>query len=277
MLSVRHVLERAIERFARAGVDSPRLNAELLLARALGVSRGDLMGAGESVLTADQQHAFDNLLARRERREPVDYILGEREFYGRPFHVQPGVLVPRPETETIIDAVKRELPGAAGLAVDIGCGSGALAITLALEFPGLRVLATDISATAVAVTRDNAARLGARVHVARMDGLSAARGPFDLIVSNPPYIDPADAEGLQPEVLAHEPHEALFGGKGGTEVAARLLTQVAQQLKPGGLCLFEHGFNQGEALRGLATEAGLKDARTLPDMAGLDRVLLAKG
>lgn len=266
-----------MERFARAGVDAPRLNAELLLARALGVSRGYLMGAGESVLTADQQHAFDNLLARRERREPVDYILGEREFYGRPFHVQPGVLVPRPETETIIDAVKRELPGAAGLAVDIGCGSGALAITLALEFPGLRVLATDISATAVAVTRDNAARLGARVHVARMDGLSAARGPFDLIVSNPPYIDPADAEGLQPEVLAHEPHEALFGGKGGTEVAARLLTQVAQQLKPGGLCLFEHGFNQGEALRGLATEAGLKDARTLPDMAGLDRVLLAKG
>ncbi|MBX3460498.1 MAG: peptide chain release factor N(5)-glutamine methyltransferase [Planctomycetes bacterium] len=277
MLSVRDVLERAIERFARAGVDSPRLNAELLLARALGVSRGDLKGAGERELTPGQLCEFEAMQARRASREPVDYILGEREFYGRMFAVRPGVLVPRPETETMIDLLKKELPAPAGLAADIGCGSGALAVTLALEFPGLRVLATDISATAVAVTRENAARLGARLFVARMDGLSAAAGPFDLIVSNPPYIDPADAEGLQPEVLEHEPHEALFGGKGGTAIAARLLRQVAGVLKPEGLCLFEHGFNQGEALRKLATAAGLKDVRTLPDMAGLDRVLWARG
>lgn len=235
------------------------------------------MGAGSHELAAEQLRAFDDMQSRRESREPVDYILGEREFYGRMFAVRPGVLVPRPETETMIDLLKKELPAPAGLAADIGCGSGALAVTLALEFPGLRVLATDISATAVAVTFENANRLGARVYLARMDGLSAAAGPFDLIVSNPPYIDPADAEGLQPEVLEHEPHEALFGGEGGTEVAARLLTQVARLLKPGGLCLFEHGFNQGETLRKLATTAGLKDARTLPDMAGLDRVLWARG
>lgn len=276
MLSVRDVLERAIARFTRAGVDAPRLNAELLLARALGVSRGDLIGAGEHEVTQEQQRAFDEMQTRRESREPVDYILGEREFYGRVFHVRPGVLVPRPETETIIDLLKKLVPGAAGFAADIGCGSGALAVTLALEFPALRVLATDVSATAANVTRDNAIRLGARVHVARMDGLSAAAGPFDLVVSNPPYVDPLDRDGLQPEVL-QEPHEALFGGQGGTEVAARLLTQVAQLLKPGGLCLFEHGFNQGDALRELAARAGLKEPRTLPDMAGLDRVLLARG
>ncbi len=276
MLSVRDVLEKTIARFAQAGVDSPRLNAELLLARALGLTRGELLGAGDRKLAPDQKAKFDALAARREAREPIDYILGEREFYSRTFVVKPGVLVPRADTETIVDTLKRELPEAAGLAADIGCGSGALAVTLALEFPRLRVLATDISQVALHVTRQNAARLGAFVHCARMDGLSAVRGRFALIVSNPPYIDPADAEGLQPEVRDHEPPEALFGGKDGVEVAARLLVQASERLAPGGLCLFEHGFNQGQVMRRLAAQAGLRQARTVQDMAGLDRVLLAR-
>lgn len=275
MLSVRDILEKTIARFTRAGVDSPRLNAELLLARALGVTRGELLGAGDRKLAPGHMAKFDALAARREAREPIDYILGEREFYSRTFVVKPGVLVPRADTETIVDTLKRELPAAAGLAADIGCGSGALAITLALEFPRLRVLATDISQVALLVTRENADRLGAKVWCARMDGLGATRACFDLVVSNPPYIDPSEADGLQPEVREHEPPEALFGGKGGVEIAARLLVDTAEHLKPGGLCLFEHGFNQGKAMRALAGQAGLRGARTVQDMAGLDRVLVA--
>ncbi|MCC7510274.1 MAG: peptide chain release factor N(5)-glutamine methyltransferase [Planctomycetes bacterium] len=275
MLSVRDVLEKTIARFTRAGVDSPRLNAELLLAHALDLTRGELLGAGDRELAPAHLAKFDALAARREAREPIDYILGEREFYSRTFFVSKGVLVPRPETETIVDTLKKEWPHAAGFAADIGCGSGALAVTLALEFPRLCVLATDISQVALLVTRENAARLGAQVRCARMDGLSAARGPFDLVVSNPPYIDPADADGLHPEVRDHEPPEALFGGKGGVETAERLLVQASEKLKPGGLCLFEHGFNQGEEMRALAGQAGLRDARTVHDMAGLDRVLVA--
>jgi release factor glutamine methyltransferase len=151
-------------------------------------------------------------------------------------------------------------------------------VTLALELPALRVLATDLSPHGVAVTTLDAQRLNAanRVHVARMDGLSAARGGFALIVSNPPYIDPAEAGSLEPEVGDHEPAEALFGGADGTETSIRFLHQVADRLLPGGLCVFEHGFTQGERQRKAATAAGLRDARTIKDMAGLDRMLVAR-
>jgi release factor glutamine methyltransferase len=244
----------------------------------LGVSRGELMALGDRELAPGEHDRFAEFARRRLSREPVDYILGEREFYGRSFHVRPGVLIPRPETELIIDTVKREVPGASGWAADIGCGSGVLGVTLALELPALRVLATDLSPHGVAVTTLNAQRLNADsgVHVARMDGLSAARGGFALIVSNPPYIDPAEAGSLEPEVGDHEPAEALFGGADGTETSIRFLHQVADRLLPGGLCLFEHGFTQGERLRKAATAAGLRDARTIKDMAGLDRMLVAR-
>jgi release factor glutamine methyltransferase len=278
MVIVREVLQQFAARFQRAGVESARLNAELLLARALAVTRGELMALGDNELTPAEHEQFAEFARRRLSREPVDYILGEREFYGRSFHVRPGVLIPRPETELIIDTVKREVPEVSGWAADIGCGSGVLGVTLALELPALRVLATDLSPHGVAVTTLNAQRLNAanRVHVARMDGLSAARGGFALIVSNPPYIDPAEAGSLEPEVGDHEPAEALFGGADGTETSIRFLHQVADRLLPGGLCLFEHGFTQGERLRKAATAAGLRDARTIKDMAGLDRMLVAR-
>jgi release factor glutamine methyltransferase len=278
MVIVREVLQQFAARFQRAGVESARLNAELLLSRVLGVTRGELMALGDNELTAAEHAQFAEFARRRLSREPVDYILGEREFYGRSFHVRPGVLIPRPETELIIDTVKREVPEVSGWAADIGCGSGVLGVTLALELPALRVLATDLSPHGVAVTTLNAQRLNAanRVHVARMDGLSAARGGFALIVSNPPYIDPAEAGSLEPEVGDHEPAVALFGGADGTETSIRFLHQVADRLLPGGLCLFEHGFTQGERLRKAATAAGLRDARTIKDMAGLDRMLVAR-
>jgi release factor glutamine methyltransferase len=278
--SLKEILEDAVLRLKQAGVESPRLNAELLFAHALGTSRGMLPAMHSADIDADSRKAIEALLQRRLKREPIDYILGTREFYSRELTVRPGVLVPRPETETIIDAVLKLLPCEfAGNAADIGAGSGALAVTLACEFTGLRVLATDISAAALNVTRENAAKhgVGARVFCARMDGLAAAAGGFDLIVSNPPYIDPETADSLDPEVHDYEPHEALFGGKEGVEIAQRLLAQVAERLKPGGLCLFEHGFDQGKRMRELARQAGLKKISTLKDLTGLERVLVARG
>lgn len=275
---VRQIVEESTKRLANAGVDSPRLNAELLLAHVLDLSRGALRAMSDRPLTPEELRAFEALTKRRLSREPIDYILGEREFYSRSFIVRPGVLIPRPETETIIDIVKAEMTDASGLAADIGCGSGALTVTLAAEFPRLRVLATDISAIALGVTRENAARhrVASRVCRARMDGLSAAAVGFDLIVSNPPYIDPAEADSLQPEVRDYEPPEALFGGPGGLETARRLLKQARERLKPGGLCMFEHAFNQGERMKVLAKEAGFEDVRTERDPSGLDRVLVAR-
>ncbi len=277
MASVRDILQQYAIRFQQAGVESARLNAELLLARVLGVSRGELIALGDRGLTPVEHEHFAEFARRRLAREPVDYILGEREFYGRSFHVRPGVLIPRPETETIIDVVKREPPRASGWAADIGCGSGALAVTLALEVPGLRVLATDRSKAALQVARENALSLGAsRVFMARMDALEAAAGPFTLIVSNPPYIDPDDAANLQPEVGRYEPPEALFGGAQGLDTPARFLRYAAQRLAPGGMCVFEHAFNQGERMRELALQAGLHEVRTVDDLSGLQRVLVAR-
>jgi len=276
MATIREFIEQWRRRLAAAGVEDPRLNVELLLAHVLRVPRGTLISRLDESLAAPEQQRTDALCARRLAREPIDYILGEREFFGRAFAVRPGVLVPRPETETIIETLKREWPGASGLAVDVGCGCGTIGITLALEFPGLTVLATDISRDALAVARENAARLEAPVRFACMDGLSAAAGPFELIVSNPPYINPDEAEGLQPEVRDFEPPVALFGGPGGLETPGRILAQAASLLRPGGWLLFEHGFHQGEAMRKLAADAGLREVRTVKDMAGLDRVLVAR-
>jgi release factor glutamine methyltransferase len=278
MPTVTQVLSEYSKRFADAGIDSPRLNAELLLARTLDVDRGRLMGMGAHQLAADEESQFLAMAKRRLLHEPIDYILGERDFYGRVFRVRAGVLIPRPETETIIDIVRRECSELYGRAADIGCGSGALAVTLALELPNLRVLATDISETALQITCENAVGYGVlnRVFCARMNGLSAARRGFALIVSNPPYVDPADAESMQPEVREYEPPEALFGGRGGLEIAENLLRQAAVKLNPGGHCLFEHAFNQGEAMRAIASSAGLSGVHTVNDMSGLERVLVAR-
>jgi release factor glutamine methyltransferase len=279
MATVSELLVRFKRQFQQADVGSPRLTAELLLARVLGVSRGELRALGARELTTAETRLFEALAQRRLSREPIDYILGEREFYGRRFNVRAGVLVPRPETETIIDIVKRELPGYTGWAADIGTGSGVLAVTLAAELPGIRVLATDVSLRALLIARENARLHGVadRVHFARMDALSAVRARLGLIVGNPPYIDVAEVNSLQPEVRDHEPPEALFGGHEGLQTPRRFIEHAAAHIAPGGWCLLEHAFNQGPTMREMAAAAGLRDARTVKDMTGLDRVLIARG
>lgn len=279
MTSIRHFIEEWRERFIGAGIEDARLNAELLLAHALRARRDDLLTRLDESLPADALKHAGMLCERRLKREPVDYIIGRREFFGREFHVEPGVLIPRPETERIVElALERLTRDFTGCAVDIGCGSGALAVTLALEFPRMRVLATDLHAVPLDVTRRNAQALGARLWYAQMDGLSAIQPAplFELVVSNPPYVLPEDYAGLQPEVRDFEPREALVGGKDGIEICVRLLHEIAPRLKPGGLLYMEHGMTQGEQLREAAARAGLKEARTVKDYAGLDRILEAR-
>lgn len=268
-------------RFDAAGIDDARLNAELLLAHVLHVSRGELIGLATRNLEAAESALVDELAARRLRREPIDYILGERDFFGRAFTVRPGVLVPRPETELIVEHARNAMrSNMRALALDIGTGSGALAVTLACEFPGVRVLATDISATAARTARENAARHGVadRVHVLRCDGAGAiAPSPlFTLIVANPPYVDPADLPEMQPEVRDFEPHEALFAAEHGAALVKAWLPQMRQRLAPGGLCMLEFGAGQGERTLQFAREAGFDDVSLLKDYAGLDRTLVAR-
>ena len=277
MTSIRHFIESWRDRFKEAGIDDARLNAELLLAHALDANRGDLTTRHDESLTDDALSSADALCERRLKHEPVDYIIGNRDFFGRELHVEPGVLSPRPETERIIELVQKLQPDVAGRTADVGCGSGALAVTLALEFPALVVLATDLHPTPLKVTRANAERYGvaSRVFCARMDGLSAGAA-FDLVVSNPPYVTPEEYPDLQPEVRDHEPKEALVGGPDGLAVAQRILAQVAERLKPGGYLLMEHGMQQGAALRGAALSDGFSEARTERDYAGRDRILVAR-
>jgi release factor glutamine methyltransferase len=281
MTSVREFISDWSRTLARVGIDDARLNIELLLAYAMGVDRGDLMGRMDDPMTPTFQERAETLCRRRAAHEPVDYILRAREFYGREFHVEPGVLIPRPETELIVEQALKLLPrDTHGWSADIGCGSGALAVTLALEFPNLTVLATDLYPTPLKVTRANAERYGvaSRVRLARMDGMAAIKNAplFDLVLSNPPYVTPEDYPNLMPEVRDHEPKEALVGGEGGLAVPARVLAEVPARLKPGAFVLMEHGMTQGEQLRQAATRAGLKEARTLKDYANLDRVLVAR-
>ncbi|MCB9895442.1 MAG: peptide chain release factor N(5)-glutamine methyltransferase [Planctomycetes bacterium] len=279
MATIRQFIEDWRRRFDDAGIEDARLNVELLVAHVLGVSRGGVKARLDETLEVAREAAIETLCDRRLSREPIDYILGEREFFGRKFQVQPGVLIPRPETEQIIELVQKHTPDAKGWAADIGCGSGALAVTLALEFPGLRVMATDLHPIPLVVTRRNAMALGVadRVFCVRMDGLSAISPAqlFDLIVSNPPYVTPSDYPGLEPEVLDHEPREALVGGIGGVEVAERLIGQIPARLKPGAFCCIEHGMEQGPELRQAAELAGLVEPVTVRDAFGRERFLFA--
>lgn len=279
MATIRESIEHWRAAFLRAGVDSPRLTAELLLARVLGVERGHVLALTQQPLPAHQAAALQALAERRLRREPLAYILGEREFFSRTFTVRPGVLVPRPETETIIELARRLLPaGLGGWAADVGTGSGCLAVTLALEFAALRVLALDIEGTPLHVARQNALRHGVagRVFCCRGNLLAAVRAGagLRLLVCNPPYIDPAAEPDLPPEVAQHEPRAALFSGERGLQAGCTVLQQARAVLAPGALLLMEFGAGQGPALAAQAQRLGF-GASLHEDLSGLERVLAA--
>lgn len=265
----------------RKGVAEARLEGELLVAHALGLDRLKLfMQLDRPVDGAEIDRARD-LLVRRGRREPLAYITGEREFYGRPFKVGPGVLIPRPETELLVDEarrVAREL-GERELAVaDLGTGSGCIAVTLALELPAAKVTAFDLSPAAILCAQRNAELLGAKIELVEGDGLEqlAQRGRFELLVSNPPYVTRAERASLAPEVAEHEPELALFAPDRDPDFWARALLERGREwLAPGGALLVELGHQQEE--RVLALAQGLGWSATLTrDLAGIERVLVAR-
>jgi release factor glutamine methyltransferase len=292
----------AVTRLTRAGLsaDDARGDASLLARMVLQWDAATWLIRQREAAPTDFPAAFDAAITRRASREPVAYITGEREFYGRVFHVTHDVLIPRPETEGIIDAAleclrtkhastKHPAPARstphearssehAAQVLDLGTGGGCLAITLALEVPAARVAATDISAAALAVARANAARLGAQDRVTFIQGswLAGQSGPFDVIVSNPPYVAESARTTLAPEVADYEPHEALFGGADGLGAYRALAPMAARVLRPGGVLICEIGGDQADAVSGIMTAAGLRVDDVRPDLQGIARVVIAR-
>lgn len=283
-VTVRQALREAMGRLQRMQVPSHALAAELLLMHAAGRDRTWLYSHPEALLDSEASQEFFKLVARRAEGVPTQYLTGKQEFWGLEFRVTPAVLIPRPETEHVVEvAIERigEQRWRENLRIaDVGTGSGCVAVALAHELRGAEVLATDISGAALEVARRNAERHGvsARVRFAECDLLDAAteEGRLDLIVSNPPYVARNLEAQLPPEVREHEPHQALFGGTTGTEMYARLIAEAAQRLGSGGLLVLEIGYGALETIRPILDHAAWKDVRVTHDLAGIPRVLSAE-
>lgn len=258
---------------AAARLSIPVAEARLLLRHVLGTGAAWLEAHRDDLLPRVAAEAFAGLVERRACGEPVAYLLGFREFYGREFSVTPDVLIPRPETELLVD-IARARVGARGTAnmLDLGTGSGCVAITLALEILGARVAAADFSSAALAVARANATLLGAEVAFVESDWFTGFGGRrFDLIVANPPYVAAGDPH-LNEGDLRFEPPAALACGADGLDAIRRIVADAPRHLVPGGWLLLEHGYDQAAALRELLAAAGFADIEQHRDLAGIDRV-----
>lgn len=274
-MTIRDALRATAARFDQFAVSSPGLNAEVLLAHCLSVDRTYLYTHDEQTLTPEQQRCIDEASAARISGKPLQYIVGRQEFFGREFEVNPSVLIPRPETEHLVERVFELHPRAGSRIVDVGTGSGCIGVTLALELPESQVLLTDVSFDALLTASANAQRLGANVSLACMDLLDAAAGPFDLVVCNPPYVSIDESSRLQREVREHEPHVALFAGNDGLDVYRRLIPSVRKTLRRGGYLLLEIGFSLEEPVLNLFG----KDWERLPterDLQEIPRVVCVR-
>lgn len=273
MSSIASALKAAAEGIARAGYDdSPFLDAEVLLAHCLGHSRAWLLGNGREPVSEKVRARFDALVAKRIAGQPVAYLVGQKEFWSIQLKVSPSVLIPRPETELLVERVCVHLQSQAGPVLDLGTGSGAIALAIAGEFPQCRVTGTDSSAEALAVAKENAATHSLSnlqwVQSHWFDGLGSR--DYQLIASNPPYIAPGDPH-LQGEVR-YEPVDALVAARCGLADLEEIITGAPSYLQPGGWLLVEHGFEQGEAVRELFAGAGFDEIETHHDLAGLPRL-----
>ena len=298
-LAVRGALKEAIARLRAAEVPSEILSAELLLMHVLGRDRTWLYTHPEAPLDLYVLAKYFALIARRAAGEPAQYLTGKQEFWGLDFEVTPAVLIPRPETEHIIEVALERLgprgikinmrtgePSPALRIADVGTGSGCLAVALARELPHATIVATDISGPALEVARRNAARNGVadQIQFIETDLLeaelqSSAHGaqPFDLIVSNPPYVATSDAPSLQREVRDHEPASALFGGPTGVEIYTRLIGQAASLLRPRGILVLELGYGAADAVRRMFhVQQAWANASVTNDLAGIPRVIAAE-
>ena len=276
------VLEWTTRRLTAAGVDGARLEAQVLLAHALACDRVALYLMFDKPLAADELARYRDLVKRRLAGEPVAYLVGHQEFWSLDLVVDPRVLIPRRDIETVVELVLDAVPDrAAPLAVaDVATGAGPLALALARELRAARVVATDLSEDALAVARGNAERLGLADRIDFLQGDLLAALPdgesFDVLVSNPPYVPSATIAGLSPEVR-REPRGALDGGHDGLDLLRRLVDGAARHLSPGGLLALEHGFDQAAAVRGLLDDTGqFEAAATRADLGGQPRVTHAR-
>jgi release factor glutamine methyltransferase len=288
-------IQDARRRFERAGIEAVEaaIDADVLARHALGGwERGQLLAGLRDAPPPGFAEGFEPLVRRREQREPTGYLTGHREFWNIEIEVGPGVLIPRPETELIVEEVLAHLPpvlserrvtsrveGPRLRIADVGTGSGCLAVALARWLPGVYIVATDVSDAALRVARRNAARheVGDRVLVLQGNLLQSTDGLFDVIVSNPPYVPAGDLASLQPEIREFEPVGALDGGRDGLDVIRRLVPEAATRLVPGGWLMFEFGLGQSEGVRAImAGEPRLALVDLRADLAGIPRVAVAR-
>jgi len=283
-VELKPALQIAAARLTAERVPSPQMNAELLLRFILNCDRAYLFAHPERQLSAEEESRYEAALAERARGVPAQYITGHQEFWGMDLIVTPAVLIPRPETEHLIETVLqlrdsgfgRGSPGARLRIAEVGTGSGCIALALAKEFPAAEIHATDISAAALEIARANAARhqLEKRVQFHQADLLGNLAPPFDLIVSNPPYVGDSEEDQVQLEVRKFEPRSAVFAGTRGTEVIARLIPQAHQALKPGGWLVFEISGTIADEVSRLLS--GWDDTGVIADLQSIPRVVRAR-
>jgi release factor glutamine methyltransferase len=291
LVTIRTALLDAIEQLTAAQVPSASLAAELLLLHVLERDRAFLYAHPQAELSAEQEHVYRHLLGRRADGTPTQYLTGHQEFWGMPFQVKPGVFIPRPETEHVVEValaiVRERLMNPAARIVDVGAGTGCIALVLASELPAAEIFATDISDEALALARANTASLGlsSRVRFLKSDLLEVfftshespvtSHASFDLIVSNPPYVSPEEAAHLPREVREHEPSAALFSPDEGLAVTRRLIEQASQLLALDGYLVLELGYQMSSRVKSLLGE-GWTTVQITPDLRGIPRVLSAQ-
>ncbi len=277
-MTVGEALTRAAKRLGEAGIERPQAEARILLEAASGRGRGQLIAFPEQVLTEAQWATFEAQVGRRCAREPISRILGGREFWSLRFAVGPSTLDPRPDSETLISAVLARIPDreASISLLDLGTGTGCLLLALLSELPRASGIGIDIAPSALETAKANAEALGlaARASFQTGDWASGISAQFDVIVSNPPYIESKAIDGLAPEVAQYDPRAALDGGADGLSAYRALIPQAAARLNPGGLLALEIGEGQGRAVRALAADAAFRDPGSVDDLAGIERCLL---
>jgi len=276
-MTVLEVLQSTTAYFKKHNVENPRLNAEHLLAHALGRKRIDLYLEFEHALTESELAPLRDLVKRRSQGEPLQHLLGTVEFCGLTFLCDKRAMVPRPETEELVELLKSEIQNPESKIVDVGTGSGVIALSLAAKFPEAEILAVDISEDALALARENAARLSFadRIRFLKRNLLEDVEGSFDLIVANLPYVSTQDRHTLSREVL-HDPAVAVFANGRGDELVRELIAQAPSRLSPGGVLALEIGIGQSDALFSVLAEKKYRDIYSKNDYSGVTRFLFAK-